>query len=56
MEESIYQNSNPPILQHFDLEYHIQIKTNTSNYAIDGVLSQLASNNLDQCHLVAFYL
>ena len=33
-----------PILQHFDLESHIQIKTNISGYAIGGVLSQL---NLD---------
>ena len=28
-----------PILQHFDLKIHIWIKTNASNYAIDGVLS-----------------
>ena len=33
-----------PILQHFDLESHIQIETNASGYAISGVLSQL---NLD---------
>ena len=30
-----------PILQHFDLECHIQIETNASSYAIDRVLSQL---------------
>ena len=28
-----------PILQHFDLKWHIQIETNASGYAIDGVLS-----------------
>ena len=28
-----------PILQHFDLESHIRIKTNASGYAIGGVLS-----------------
>ena len=28
-----------PILQHFDLECHIRIKTNASGYAISGVLS-----------------
>ena len=32
-----------PILWHFDLECHIQIETNTSNYAISDVLNQLAS-------------
>ena len=31
------------IFQHFDPEYHIQIKTDTSSYAIGGVLCQLAS-------------
>ena len=30
-----------PILQHFDLENHIRIKTNALGYTIDGVLSQL---------------
>ena len=29
------------ILQHFDLECHIWIKTNASGYVISGVLSQL---------------
>ena len=33
-----------PILQHFDLECHIRIKTDASSYTIGGVLSQL---NLD---------
>ena len=35
-----------PILQHFDLECHIQIKTNASGYAISRVLNQLTFNNL----------
>ena len=30
-----------PILQHFDLESHIQIKTDASGYVIGRVLSQL---------------
>ena len=29
------------ILQHFDPEYHIQIETDASGYAISGVLGQL---------------
>ena len=32
-----------PILWHFDPECHIRIETDTSGYAIGGVLSQLAS-------------
>ena len=53
-----------PILWHFDLECHIRIETDVSGYAIDGVLSQLASEtrpdgvvtktDLSQWHLVAF--
>lgn len=35
-----------PILQHFDLEYYIQIKTNVSGYAIRSILSQLTFNQL----------
>ena len=35
-----------PILQHFDPEYHIRIETNTSGYAIGGVLSQLTPNQV----------
>ena len=35
-----------PILQHFDLKCHIWIETNTSDYAIEGVLSQLTSDHL----------
>ena len=44
------------ILQHFDLEWHIPIKTNVSDYAINRVLSQLTLDDLDQWHLVAYYL
>ncbi len=32
------------ILRHFDLECHIRIETNTSKYAIGGVLSQMTSD------------
>ena len=32
------------ILQYFDLESHIQIETNVSNYVIDRILSQLSSD------------
>ena len=35
------------ILQYFDPEWYIRIKTDASNYAIGGVLSQLTLNNLD---------
>ena len=34
------------ILQHFDLESHIRIETDVSDYAIGGVLSQLTLDNL----------
>ena len=53
------------ILWHFDPECHIRIKTNTLDYAIRGVLSQLTSGNspdgvvtkanLGQWHPVAFF-
>ena len=42
-----------PILQHFDPEYHIQIETDASGYAISDVLSQLT--DLGQWHPVAYY-
>ena len=42
-----------PILQHFDLEYHIRIKTDVSGYAISDMLSQLT--NSGQWHPVAYY-
>ncbi len=32
-----------PILHYFDLECHIQIKTDVSSYVIDGILSQLTT-------------
>ena len=54
-----------PILQHFDPECHIWIKTDVSGYAISDVLSQLAFGtspdgvvtkiDLGQWHLVAFF-
>ena len=44
------------ILQHFDLECHIWIETNASNYAIGGVLSKLTSDHLGRWHPVVFYL
>lgn len=34
------------ILQHFDLKYCIQIKTDKSNYAISRVLSQLSADQM----------
>ncbi len=37
-----------PILNHFDLERHIQIKTDVSGYAIGGILNQLTSDDLGQ--------
>ncbi len=44
-----------PILNHFDSERYIQIKTDASGYAIGGIFSQLDPNNLGQWHLVAFF-
>ena len=53
-----------PILQYFDLEYHIWTETDASSYTIGGVLSQLifgtspngvvTKADLSQWHLVAF--
>ena len=43
------------ILQQLDLGCYIRIETNTSNYAISGVLSQLIFNNFGQWHSIAFY-
>ncbi len=37
-----------PILNHFDLERHIQIETDTSGYIIGKILSQLTLNDLRQ--------
>ena len=36
-----------PILQHFDLEYYIQIEADALGYAIARILSQLILDNLD---------
>ena len=33
------------ILHHFDPEYYIWMETNASDYAIDGILSQLTSDS-----------
>ena len=44
-----------PILNHFNLKRYIQIKTDVSGYAINGILSQLTSDNLGQWHLVTFF-
>ena len=54
-----------PILWHFDPEYHIWIETDVLGYAINGMLSQLASGispdgvvtkaNLGQWHPVAIF-
>ena len=44
-----------PILNHFNPEHHIQIETDTLDYAIGRIFSQLTSDNLGQWHLVAFF-
>ena len=44
------------ILHHFDLEHYIRIETNVLGYTIDGVPSQLTSNDLGQWHPLAFFL
>ena len=43
------------ILQHFDLKWHIQIKTDVSGYAIGRVLSQLTLDDLGQWDPIAYY-
>ncbi len=43
------------ILNHFDPEHHIQIKTDASGYVIDRNLSQLTSDDLGRWHPVAFF-
>ena len=42
-----------PILYHFNAERYIQIETDASGYAIDGILSQLTPES-GPWHLVAF--
>ena len=44
-----------PVLQHFNPEQYIQVETDASGYAIDGVLSQL-TNDSGQWHPVAYFL
>ena len=44
-----------PIFHHFDPKRHIRIEIDASGHAIDGVLSQLTSDNLGQWYLVAFF-
>ncbi len=44
-----------PILNYFNPEHHIQIETDASGYAIDGILIQLTSDDLGQRHLVDFF-
>ena len=43
------------IVQHFNLEYYIQIEIDVLGYTIGGILSQLTLNNLGWWHLVAYY-
>ncbi len=44
-----------PILNHFDPECHIRIETDTSSYAISGILSQLTSDDSGQWYPVVFF-
>ena len=44
-----------PILQHFDLECYIRIETDVSGYSINKALSQLISDDLNQCYPIAYY-
>ncbi len=44
-----------PILNHVDPEHHIQIETDSSDYAIGGFLSQLIFDNSGQWHPVAIF-
>ncbi len=43
------------ILNHYDLEYYIKIKTNISGYVIGRIFSQLNLDNLGQWYLMAFF-
>lgn len=43
-----------PILNYFDLEYHIQMKMYVSGYTIGKILSKLILDNLGQWHSVVF--
>lgn len=44
------------MLYHFDMKHFILIKTNVFSYAISGILSQLTLHNLNQWHLISYYL
>ncbi len=44
-----------PILNHFDLERHIQIKIDTSGYTISRILRQMTLDNLGQWDPVVFF-
>ena len=44
------------ILHHFDPKCHIRVETDVSGYTIDGILSQLTSDNSGQWHPIAFFL
>ena len=44
-----------PIFYHFDLEPYIRIETDALDYTIDGVFSQLTSDDLGRWHLMAFF-
>ncbi len=41
-----------PMLRHFDPECHIRIETDTSGYAIGGVLSQMTSDQHSSGHVI----
>ena len=45
-----------PILQHFDPERYIRVKTNTSGHTIIWVLNQLTLDDLGQWHSMVYYL
>ena len=44
-----------PILHYFDSECHIRVERDVSGYTIDGVLSELTSDNSGRWHPVAFF-
>ncbi len=44
-----------PILNHFDLERHIQIETDASGYDIGGILSQLTLDDSGRWYPLAFF-
>ncbi len=43
------------ILNHFDLELHIQIETDASGYAISQILIQLISDDLGRWNPILFF-